>query len=163
MSMTFRFLSLLACVAATACVIQDDDDDGGASNTATASNTNNTASASDSTASATASESDSGGSTAAGSSGAADSSSSGTGGASGCGWGPLPGQNNVDEGYTCGGDGDDPKGVFPIACPEGVMLVDSGDCGGDMGVTGVGCCDGNTNWYCADNGSGPQLFRDPCD
>jgi len=159
MSKTFRFSSVLALMLASACIIVDDDNDSGGdtSNSASASNTNNTASASD----ATASESD-GSSSAAGSSGAADSSGSGTGGATGCGWGVLPGQDNVDEGYTCGGEGEDPKEVFPIACPAAVRLVDGGDCGGDMGVTGVGCCDGTTNWFCADNGSGPQLFSDPC-
>ncbi|HET6585667.1 MAG TPA: hypothetical protein VFG69_19545, partial [Nannocystaceae bacterium] len=79
-----------------------------------------------------------------------------------CGWGPLKGQMNVTDGYSCSGSGEDPRNVFPIECPTDVALEVGGDCGGDMGVTGVGCCDGNTNWYCADNGSGPVLFSDPC-
>jgi hypothetical protein len=66
------------------------------------------------------------------------------------------------EGYTCGGEGEDPKMIFPIACPAGVRLVDGGDCGGEQGVTGVGCCDGTTNWYCADDGSGARLYNVEC-
>jgi hypothetical protein len=156
MSKRFRFLSALALIASTACVIEDDGDDDAAGDTAnTAASNTNSASDSDSTNVTTAND------TSAGSSGAVDSSS-GTGGATGCGWGDLPGQDNVDEGYTCGGAGEDPKEVFPIECPAAVELVAGGDCGGDMGVTGVGCCDGTTVWYCADNGSGAQLFSEAC-
>jgi hypothetical protein len=66
-------------------------------------------------------------------------------------------------GYICGGDGPDPEGLNPIECPARIELTEGGDCGGDMGITGVGCCDGSGNvWYCADNGGGRVLYSEVC-
>ncbi|PRP90515.1 hypothetical protein ENSA5_64300 [Enhygromyxa salina] len=58
-----------------------------------------------------------------------------------CGW-----VSDVDPvGYYCGGEGEDPDGVNPIGCPEG--LVDGDPC--PEGLTGAGCCDADgNNWYC---------------
>ena len=77
-----------------------------------------------------------------------------------CGWGPT-GEMPVQSGYVLGGDGEDPSGLMPLACPDDVPLVAGGECGGDMGITGVGCCDGaGAAWFCADDGRGPTLFTD---
>ncbi|MFO7564209.1 MAG: hypothetical protein R6X02_16300 [Enhygromyxa sp.] len=47
-------------------------------------------------------------------------------------------------GYYCGGEGEDPTGSAPIACPDD--LVEGEACGT---VTGAGCCDADgNNWYC---------------
>jgi hypothetical protein len=163
MSKMFWLSSVLASLAVTGCVLDlddDDDDDGAGESSNSASNTaSNTASASDSTASESSGAASSEGSTAA-----VDSSGSATGGVTGCGWGELPGQVNVEMGYTCGGEGEDPKMIFPLACPAGVELVAGGDCGGKTGVQGVGCCDGTSVWFCAESDSGPPpvLFTEEC-
>jgi hypothetical protein len=163
MSKMFWLSSVLASLAVTGCVLDlddDDDDDGAGETSDSASNTaSNTASASDTTANDSSGAASSEGSTAA-----VDSSGSATGGATGCGWGELPGQVNVEMGYTCGGDGEDPKMIFPLACPAGVELVAGGDCGGKTGVQGVGCCDGTSVWFCAESESGPPpvLFTEEC-
>jgi hypothetical protein len=79
-----------------------------------------------------------------------------------CGWGRT-GEKTIPEGYICGGEGEDPTGLMPSTCAEGVELVEGGDCGGEMGITGVGCCDANGDvWFCADDGSGRQLFTQDC-
>lgn len=163
MSKMFWLSSILASLAATGCFIvdDDDDDDDGAGDTSESASNGDTASSN--SASNTASASDSSGAASSdGSSGAVDSSGSATGGASSCGWGELPGQMNVEMGYTCGGDGEDPKMIFPLACPAGVELVAGGDCGGKTGVQGVGCCDGAAVWFCAEGDAGPVLFTEAC-
>jgi hypothetical protein len=155
------------------CVITDNgDDDAGdtgasSSPTTNSSATNATASATNATASATDSASgtddSSSGSTAPAETGADSSSGdASTGGGGACGWG-VTGEKMVPMGYICGGDGEDPSGLMPIGCPEGIELVEGGDCGGNMGITGVGCCDANGDvWYCADDGGGAVLFTSPC-
>ena len=61
----------------------------------------------------------------------------------GCGWAPE------GEGYYCEGEGEDPSGMFPFACPEGIA---EGDPCGD--ITGAGCCDANgDNWFCTVEGT----------
>jgi len=138
----FLFLAGLLS-AAPGCFLldptDDDDeaetDDGTSSATADSGSTAGTAGTTASTDAATASDE-----TAAGGS---------------CGWGPT-GDEAVPEGYVCGGDGVDPSGMVPLACPEGVTLEVGAACGEDIG--GTGCCgpDGNA-WYCGDEGSGPAL------
>jgi hypothetical protein len=59
---------------------------------------------------------------------------------SACGWDAA----QMTPGYYCGGSGEDPEGMNPITCPDG--LVEGAECGE---LTGAGCCDGNgDNWYC---------------
>ncbi|MCY1054540.1 hypothetical protein [Nannocystis sp. SCPEA4] len=63
-----------------------------------------------------------------------------TGGAGVCGWSPD------DSYYTCNFEGEDPDGMYPIACPAN--LVEGEPCT-NTGLTGEGCCDANgDNWYC---------------
>lgn len=73
-----------------------------------------------------------------------------------CGWGPLRGAD-VDNGYQCYLEGEDPRGTFPLACPKGADLTLGADCTAAM-VRAEGCCDENANvWYCFDpDGDGPQ-------
>ncbi len=154
-------LSLLAALslAIGACVIVDDDDGGGSetsnsSNATTQSTTATTASSNSGT------DGSSSGSSASSESTAADSGTSAGGG--GCGWGPT-GEADVPEGYVCGGNGEDPSGMIPSTCPEGIELVEGGDCGGNMGITGVGCCDASGNaWFCAGQDGASQLYTQPC-
>lgn len=159
------------------CVITDDGDDGagdtgGSASNATASASNATASAtnasaSNATASASATDDGSSSGTTPAETGAESSTetslgdaSTGSGGA--CGWG-VTGEKAVPMGYVCGGDGEDPSGLMPMGCPEGIDLVEGGDCGGNMGITGVGCCDAAGDvWYCADDGGGAVLFTSAC-
>lgn len=90
-------------------------------------------------------------STSVSSSTAGTGSSTGGGGAM-CGWDP----GNMY--YDCGFEGEDPNGMIPIACPDG--LVEGDPCGP---VPGEGCCDGNgDNWYCGDNGGEQLLVKTPC-
>jgi hypothetical protein len=153
-------LSLLAALslAIGACLIVDDDDGGGSetsnsSNATTQSTTATTASSNSGT------DGTSSGSSASGESTAADG---GTSAGGGCGWGPT-GEADVPEGYVCGGNGEDPSGMIPSACPEGIELVEGGDCGGNMGITGVGCCDASGNaWFCAGQDGASQLYTQPC-
>jgi hypothetical protein len=57
--------------------------------------------------------------------------------------------------YACGGDGPDPAGTFPMACPSN--LQEGGSCGE---VSGIGCCDANgDNWYCS---GGSALVKATC-
>jgi hypothetical protein len=68
----------------------------------------------------------------------------------GCGWV----QEADPAGYYCEGEGEDPTGTNPIACPDG--LVENDPCGT---VTGAGCCDADgNNWYCGDDGMGNQFL-----
>lgn len=67
-----------------------------------------------------------------------------------CGW------SAGDGFYACGGEGEDPAGKNPIACPEG---LEAGAACGD--VRGVGCCDANgANWYCTKD---MTLFTESCE
>ncbi|MBZ5715044.1 hypothetical protein [Nannocystis pusilla] len=62
-----------------------------------------------------------------------------TGGAM-CGW------SADDVYYSCGFEGEDPDGTYPITCPDG--LAEGEPCS-NTGLTGEGCCDANgDNWYC---------------
>ena len=170
MSKTLSLLSMLALVATTACIINTDDstDDNGdtssnssETNTASASTTNtSTTSTSASTSASTEGTSESTAGTEA-STGVQDTGSSGTAGG-GCGWGDLEGQMTVMMGYTCGGSGEDPRGMFPSECPADLMLEQGAACGN---LTGVGCCDSNGDaWYCATppEGGDPQLYHESC-
>lgn len=108
-----------------------------------------------------ASESSSSGSS-SGAESAATIASTSAASANACGWG-LTGQTQVPMGYICGGEGTDPGGAFPRGCPEEVDLVEGGACGGNMGITGAGCCDATGNvWLCVDEGAGPRLWREDC-
>lgn len=58
-----------------------------------------------------------------------------------CGWKPE------DKIYACGGVGEDPDGLVPIACAE--PPVAGAPCDGDQGpVADPGCCDGDIEAYC---------------
>ncbi|MBK8235806.1 MAG: hypothetical protein IPK74_09640 [Deltaproteobacteria bacterium] len=142
----------------TACVILDNGDDAGDSGSSSASASSATAGTTAGTTAAT---------TAAGTDASSGSSSdsaadSGTAGPAGCGWGAT-GEKTVPMGYVCGGEGEDPSGMISSACPDGIDLVEGGDCGGNMGITGVGCCDGTGNvWFCAGEGDAAQLYTQAC-
>jgi hypothetical protein len=72
--------------------------------------------------------------------------------AGGCGWDA----EQTFPGYYCGGSGEDPDGMFPLTCPDG--LVEGDPCG--EVISGVGCCDANgDNWYC---GEGDIITLIPC-
>jgi hypothetical protein len=70
---------------------------------------------------------------------------------SGCGWGVV--QPGI-EGYICGGEGEDPQGVYPLACPPAVL---EGDPCGD--VTDFGCCDPLGDLYFCDATSGTLVLE----
>ena len=146
----------------TACVILDNGDDAGDSGSSSASASSTTASST--TASSTTASSTTASSTTDASSGSSGDSAadSGTAGPAGCGWGAT-GEKTVPMGYVCGGEGEDPSGMISSACPDGIDLVEGGDCGGNMGITGVGCCDGTGNvWFCAGEGDAAQLYTQAC-
>lgn len=89
------------------------------------------------------------------SSGPGSTTEPGTSGTSGgefgnCGW------DLNSEYYACGFQGEDPSGVFPIACPQN--LPQRGDrCDGQ--IDGYGCCAPNgDNYYCSQVG----IIIDPC-
>jgi hypothetical protein len=149
------FLALAGLLSiAPACFILDNDDDG----TETGNDTG-TASGSGS-GSGTANESGSGSGTAS-ESGSAEASTAADETAAGgvCGWGPT-GDPMVPDGYVCGGDGEDPDGMFPMLCPEVIELQVGGAC---SGIEGPGCCDAQGNaWFCGDDGNGPALARIAC-
>jgi hypothetical protein len=75
------------------------------------------------------------------------SESGGTTGGGACGW------DAVEMFYGCGGDGEDPKGVFPIDCAE--EPVQGAPCDGLKGpIAGVGCCTADgMNAFCLDDGT----------
>ncbi len=141
---------LPALSLATGCVIVSDngtDGSGGTGSTGGTSSTSSTSGGSGATAGSTGTTTGSGSDT--GTAGSDTGTAGGTtGGAGGCGWGPT-GIPDPAEGYVCGGNGEDPNGTFPMACPDG--LTESGPCGD---VTGVGCCDAASGavWYCSDTG-----------
>lgn len=88
---------------------------------------------------------------------AAETSADETGGTAACGWGATQ-DPEVPEGYVCGGDGEDPEEMFPIACPEG--LEEGMRC---EGLTGVGCCDEEGNvWFCWEEGGNQTVVKEAC-
>ncbi len=137
------FVSLLL---APACIIVDDDSGDSGNDDTNATTSNDTGAA---TGAAT-------GDTAAGSETAANDE---TGAPQACGWGPT-GDEQVPEGYVCGGDGPDPDGMFAIACPNEVTLEVGGECGD---IPGPGCCGPQGNvWFCGQGAEGPELAQLPC-
>jgi len=143
--MLLKKLSLvtLACLFANGCLISgaDDDDTGTESSTPTSSPTT------DDSSEETTVDPDSSGTTSS-----EDTTAGETGdpGPVGCGWGPIPGNDEIPNGYQCGFEEEDPEGVHPIACPATAMLESGLDCK-TAGVTGEGCCDANGDvWYCID-------------
>lgn len=166
-------LAVIASLLFGACVINDSDDDdvgetsSASSNTTTSPTTTSPTTTSPTTSTSSSDDSESSGvpetttdtPADSGSSSSAETTSTPTGP---CGWGDT-GQKPVAMGYICGGDGADPEDLNPIECPARIELTEGGDCGGDMGITGVGCCDGSGNvWFCADNGGGRVLYTEIC-
>lgn len=169
MSKSLSFATIAALLLG-ACVITDDDDDDTGNDTGSSPSTTNTSNTSTTASSATATTSDpttdgtEDSTTAPADTGTSDPSETGTTGGGACGWG-VTGEKTVPMGYICGGEGEDPDGLMPIGCPDGIELVEGGDCGGNMGIAGVGCCDAAGDvWYCTDDGSktGPVLMTDDC-
>ena len=178
MSKSLSFLSLAAAVAvASGCVINDSDDDAGDDTTGTATNnpTTNDPTADDDGGTTNdptnTTNDDDGGSSgeppadSSGTQGPADGTDTGgsgseTAGPTGaCGWGKT-GQKEVAMGYICGGEGEDPEGMYMIDCPAKTELVEGGMCGM---IRGQGCCDENGDvWFCAQDGGEPQLFTQSC-
>jgi hypothetical protein len=182
MSKSLSFLSLAAALAvASGCVVNDGDDDGGDDTTSNGSNGDTSPDPTDpdptdpdptdpdptdpgtdtgeppADSSGTAGPADSTGAPAdTGSEGGSE-----TAGPSGnCGWGDT-GQKRVPMGYICGGDGEDPEAMYPLACPEKTELMEGAECGM---IRGQGCCDPNGDvWYCAQDGGEPVLFTDSCE
>ena len=163
-------LATIAALLLGACVLTDNDDDDGGADTGTNPSTSNPSTTDSSTTNPSTTDS----STTDPSTGTTDVSTSESGatepvdtgssetGEGVCGWG-ITGEKTIPEGYVCGGEGEDPSGLMPSTCAEGVALVEGGECGGEMGITGVGCCDANGDvWFCADDGSGPILYTADC-
>lgn len=139
---------------AAACILdRPNDDDGAETGNATAGTMGG------STAGSEAGSTQSSG-TAAETAAQASTAADDTAGAGGvCGWGPT-GDPAVPEGYVCGGDGEDPSGMVPLACPEAVDLQVGAGCNG---IEGQGCCDAQGNaWFCGNDGSGEALARLMC-
>jgi hypothetical protein len=152
-----------------ACIVDADDDDNDTNADAgTGSNDSGTPTSSDDGGSTDDSNgSDTGtpgtgsdtGSADTGSGGGSDTGADESGAPAGCGWGPT-GDETVPNGYVCGGSGEDPDGVFPLACPDDTTLTEGGECGSIMGV---GCCDAYGNaWFCGSNGADPVLVPQDC-
>jgi hypothetical protein len=138
-----------------ACIIVSDDGDDTVGETGNVT-TGNTTDRGESSGGAT--TTDDANTTAADDTAGATTASDDTASAAGCGWGPT-GDDMIPEGYVCGGDGEDPDGNFPQACPD-IELVEGGDCGE---VQGQGCCDAAGNaWFCGDDGTGPALVLIEC-
>ncbi|MBC8067440.1 MAG: hypothetical protein IAG13_03825 [Deltaproteobacteria bacterium] len=163
-------LSCLVPVAAlllAACVVSGDDDDGAdtSGNNSTTANTSNSTTASTTTTIGTSDSTglETGSSDASASSvGDGTTATESTGNAGTCGWG-MTGETTTPMGYVCGVEGEDPGGMIDIACPAAVDLVEQGECGGNMGITGAGCCDAEGNvWFCADDDAEPRLFTQDC-
>lgn len=132
-SATFTLLIGAFCLS-SACIITSDDDDGNTTATTSPDPTNGD------TGSQTTAPGTSDGTT-----GTAEETTAAddTGAPAGCGWGPTN-DAEVPEGYTCGGEGEDPEQMFARECPEGLV---EGEACGDL--TGVGCCDADGNvWFC---------------
>ena len=170
-------LASFAALLLAACVINSDDEAGDSSgNTISSSQTASTSatttagtgestSSDATTASTTVGTGESSASESTADSTSAETvadSSSGTGNGGACGWG-MTGEKKTPFGYICDGDGEDPDMMIEIDCPAAVELVEEGDCGGNMGITGAGCCDADGNlWYCADDTGEPRLFTEDC-
>ncbi len=151
--LTFLSLASLVCLT-SGCIIVDDDsgDSGNATENATTNNATGTTETPANTTTANTGDPTEGDATAAD-----DTSTAGQGGA--CGWGQT-GDVRVPEGYVCGGDGEDPDGMFAQACPDQALEV--GAACGD--ISGVGCCDGDGNvWFCGSSGGDQVLALDECD
>ncbi len=136
-------LATLACLFATTaaggCIITSADDDDASTDTTDPQTTGTPASSTSSDPST--------GTTGDATTGDA---TTGTPGANGCGWGPIPNNDEVPNGYQCGFEGEDPEGTHPIACPDSSTLQAGLDCN-EAGVTAEGCCDANGDvWYCVD-------------
>ena len=161
--LTFLSLAAVLC-AAPACIIQADDDNassgndsGNATDNATGNATDNTTGNATDNATGNATDNATGNATGANDSTGADDTA-GTAGPSGCGWGSTN-DPRVPEGYICGGEGDDPDGMFDLDCPDQTLEVGA-ECGD---VTGVGCCDADGNvWFCGASGDGQGLALDDC-
>ncbi len=152
-----RLLSTLACLPLLgACVIINDgggsDSDADTTSSTSGSGTSGSTGGSSTSGASSTSTAGSGSTSTAGS--GSDTGTAGTGGGAACGWGPT-GAADPPEGYVCGGQGEDPSGTYPYACPDGLMA--GGPCGN---VTGVGCCDADGNlWYCTGTG---QIYQQTC-
>lgn len=150
------FLALAGLlVAIPGCLLDiGDDDDGTETTSGTAGTTAGGGGPGSDSGTASGSGNASGSGTAAGSTAADDTAGMGV-----CGWGPT-GEEAVPEGYVCGGDGEDPSGMFPLVCPDAVELQVGAGCGG---IEGQGCCDAQGNaWFCGNDGSGEALARIEC-
>jgi hypothetical protein len=148
-------LALLTSLTSACIIMKDGDSDTGGGSTGSGS----TGATTGSTTSATTGSGSASGGTSAGTTATTTGSDTGTAGSSGghagtCGWGDT-GVSDPAEGYVCGGSGEDPNGVVPLMCPDG--LVENDPCGT---VNGVGCCDANGDlWYCTDMA---VLYRMTC-
>ena len=69
-----------------------------------------------------------------------------------CGWGPVM-EEDITEGYICGGDGPEPADGFPHACPD-IELEVGAECGD---IEGQGCCAGDVLWFCSNPNDGGPL------
>ncbi len=149
------FLALAGLLGvASACILDTTNDDEGAE---TGNGTGNVTSGSGSESGSTAATESSG--TAAETTAAASTAADDTAGAGACGWGPT-GDEAGPEGYVCGGDGEDPSGMFPLLCPEAIDLQVGAAC---SGIEGTGCCDAQGNaWFCGNDGNGEALARLAC-
>jgi hypothetical protein len=164
MTKTLSLASISALLLA-ACIINTDDDGNNDTSGNTTANTQTT------TVTTAGTDDSSGGTTvttttttsAESTSESTASADSSTGAAGACGWGAT-GEKTTPMGYICGGDGADPDAMIDQDCASyGVELTEGGDCGGNMGITGAGCCDENGDvWYCADDGGMPRLFTEDC-
>jgi hypothetical protein len=171
------FASLACLLLTTACVVNPDDDDNATTNNSNVSNvTNDTDDTTDPTTGdpttgepeTTTGEPDTTTGTPDTTTGmpstGADETANGTAGA-GCGWGMLGPDDDVEFGYLCGGEGEDPAMMFPLDCPAD--LTEGGDCTEAM-ITAEGCCDAAGNaWFCqdpdGDNGPmPPAVTMDEC-
>jgi hypothetical protein len=163
MTKTLSLASISALLLA-ACIINTDDDGNNdtTGNTTAVTQTTSVSSTTDATeGSSSASTTAAGSSESAGESTAA--ADSGTTGSQVCGWG-MTGEQTTPMGYVCGGNGADPDMMIDMDCASyGIELMEGGDCGGNMGITGAGCCDANGDvWYCADDPGMPRLFTENC-
>jgi hypothetical protein len=145
------FLALAGLLGVgSACILDTTNDDEGAE-------TGNVTSGSGSESSGTAAAESSG--SAAETAAAASTAADDTAGMGVCGWGPT-GDEAVPEGYVCGGDGEDPSGMFPLLCPDTIDLQVGAAC---SGIEGPGCCDAQGHaWFCGNDGDGEALARLEC-
>jgi hypothetical protein len=74
-----------------------------------------------------------------------DSTGTDTGTVGDCGW------DKAMEFYVCGGDGEDPKGNFPLECTE--EPVAGAECDENSAINGIGCCFAGGNAFCGKDGT----------